>query len=93
MRLRTGKKLQVTDTVLTGEKGMFLINLVNASDELASVPKGTVLVTAPAGSVTQFRTENLRPGTFLEWGLIKQGDNLQTADISYGDGEWSGDYL
>ena len=93
LRLRTGKKLQVTDTVLTGEKGMFLINLVNASDELASVPKGTVLVTAPAGSVTQFRTENLRPGTFLEWGLIKQGDNLQTADISYGDGEWSGDYL
>lgn len=92
-RLQTGRKLVIANEVLTGEKNCFIVNIVDKQDAPASIGLGTVLVNTQYGQVSQFKTENTMPGTFMEWSLIKKGIAIQTSEVSYGDGEWSGDYL
>ncbi len=93
LRLRLGKNMTVNNAVNTPEDGYFIINRVDANDKLADISVGTVMVITPQGKATQFKTENIMPGSFLPWNLIKKGDNIQTSEASQGDGEWSGDYL
>ena len=93
LRLRLGKNMTVNNAVNTPEDGYFIINRVDANDKLADISAGTVMVITPQGKATQFKTENIMPGSFLPWNLIKKGDNIQTSEASQGDGEWSGDYL
>jgi hypothetical protein len=92
IRLLTGKKLTVSDSVNTGGNGIFLINQVNKSDELATVSAGTVMVVTQNGEASQFKTENIMPDSFAEWALVKVGTEIQTVAGVYDDGEWSGDY-
>jgi hypothetical protein len=91
-RLQTGKKLTVSGIVDTGEDGIFLINQVNKSDAVNSVKAGTVMAVTQYGKASQFKTENLMPGSFSEWALTKSGTSIKTVEGNYDDGEWSGDY-
>ena len=93
LRLQTGKKLTVKGMLTTPEDGVFIINHVDKNDKLASIGIGTVMVVTAQGQVSQFKTENIMPGSFQAWNLIKLGSNIQTSEASPGDGEWSGDYL
>lgn len=93
LRIPVSKKITVSGTITTPEEGQFIINRVDAKDALAELSVGTVMLTAPHGQSSQFKTQNIMPGTFLEWSLIKKGDNIQTSETSQGDGEWSGDFL
>lgn len=92
-RLQVAKKMTVNNTISTPEDGQFIINRVDKNDELAELSKGTVMLTAPYGQSTQFKTQNIMPGTFMEWSLIKIGNDIKTSEASQGDGEWSGDFL
>lgn len=93
LRLQVGKKMTVNNTVSTPAEGQFIINRVDKNNELAELSKGTVMLTAPYAQSSQFKTNNIMPGTFLEWFLIKNGNDIQTSEASQGDGEWSGDFL
>ncbi len=93
LRQLIGKKLTVKGAVTTPEEGQFILNRVNKEDKLADIGKDTVMVVTQYGKVTQFKTENIMPGSFSPWNLIKKGNNIQTSEASQGDGEWSGDYL
>lgn len=93
MRLRVGKKMWISKEVTTPIEGQFIVNRVNEKDELAQITQGTVMVQTVYGQVSQFKTQNKMTGTFQEWSLIKKGDEIQTAEASSGDGEWSGDFL
>lgn len=92
-RLLTGKTITVNGEVKTGEKGYFVVSQVDKTDALASIKEGTVMVTAEQGSAEQFRTENIIPGNFVKWSLVKEGTEIKTAEATEGEGEWSGDYL
>ncbi|MDE6015027.1 MAG: hypothetical protein K2H41_04895 [Acetatifactor sp.] len=92
-RLLTGKTITVNGEVKTGEKGYFVVSQVDKTDALASIKEGTVMVTAEQGSAEQFRTENIIPGNFVKWSLVKEGAEIKTAEATEGEGEWSGDYL
>lgn len=93
LRLQVAKKMTVSNTISTPEEGQFIINRVDKNNELAELSKGTVMLTAPYGQSTQFKTQNIMPGTFMEWSLIKIGNDIKTSEASQGDGEWSGDFL
>lgn len=93
LRLQVAKKMTVNSTVSTPEEGQFIINRVDKNNELAGLSKGTVMLTASFAQSSQFKTNNIMPGTFLEWFLIKNGNDIQTSEASQGDGEWSGDFL
>lgn len=92
-RLLTGKTIAINGAVKTGEKGYFIVSQVDKADALASLKEGTVLVTAEQGSAEQFRTENIIPGNFVKWSLVKEGTQIKTAGATEGEGEWSEDYL
>lgn len=93
LRLQVDKKMNVSNNISTPEEGQFIINRVDKNDELAELGKGTVMLTAPYGQSIQFKTQNIMPGTFMEWSLIKIGNDIKTSEASQGDGEWSGDFL
>ncbi len=93
LRMRVGKKFAVSKEINTPKDGQFILNRVDQKDELAGITKGTVMVTAPYGQSSQFKTQNIMPGTFMEWSLVKKGNDIQTSEASQGDGEWSGDFL
>lgn len=92
-RLLTGKTITVNEEVTTGEKGYFIVSQVDKTDALASIKEGTVMVTAEKGNAEQFRTENIIPGNFVKWSLVKEGTQIKTAGATEGEGEWSQDYL
>lgn len=92
-RLQTGKKLLISGEVMTGQDNYFMVNIVDKKDALANIGAATVLVSGKYAEVSQFKTENPMNKSFLEWSLVKKGDNIQTNGASAGDGEWSGDYL
>ncbi len=92
-RLFTGKIITVNGEVKTGENGYFIVSQVDKADALASLKEGTVMVTAAQGSAEQFRTENIIPGNFVKWSLVKVGEEIKTAGATEGEGEWSEDYL
>lgn len=92
-RLLTGKTITVNGEVKTGQKGYFVVSQVDKTDALASIKEGTVMVTAEQGSAEQFRTENIIPGNFVKWSLVKEGTQIKTAEATEGEGEWSEDYL
>lgn len=92
-RLLTGKTITVNGEVKTGANGYFIVSQVDKNDALASIKEGTVMVTAEQGSAEQFRTENIIPGNFVKWSLVKEGTQIKTAEATEGEGEWSQDYL
>ncbi|MBE5866750.1 MAG: hypothetical protein E7292_11180 [Lachnospiraceae bacterium] len=93
LRLQVDKKMTINNAVSTPEEGQFIINRVDKNNELAELSKGTVMLTASCAQASQFKTNNIMPGTFREWFLIKNGSDIQTAEATQGDGEWSGDFL
>ncbi len=92
-RLLTGKTITVNGEVKTGDKGYFIVSQVDKADALAGLKEGTVMVTAGQGSAEQFRTENIIPGNFVKWSLVKDGADIKTSGATEGEGEWSQDYL
>lgn len=92
-RLPSGKKITVNGEVNTGDKGFLLINLTDKNDALADIKDGTVLVNTQYGEAEQFKTQNIIPGTFEKWTLIKENETVKTKADAADDGQWSGDYL
>jgi len=92
-RMLSGRKMKFSGAVSTTDGGYFTINIVDKKDVPANIGRGTVLISAKEAQATQFVTHNIVPGTYQEWFLIKKGNNICTSQYSYGDGEWSGDFL
>lgn len=93
IRLAAGKRITVSNEIEIAENNYFLLNMVDKKDVLANLGAKTVLVTGNAAEASMFRTENTMYKTFVEWTLIKKGNQIVTSEASAGDGEWSGDFL
>lgn len=92
IRLRTQKKMTVTGKVTTEAGGYFVMNIVDKDDAMMSISKNTAVISTIYGDVSQFQTDNIMPGTFSRWALMKNGSTIRTAEPPESVGDWSEDY-